>query len=116
MLLFVHTQPKQTGRRMTLIEVQSPPQHTETVPVQIAPVSTREIFLKSMEESLLKGQNLDQPLEDILSHRSDAEMYERLANMPTTDELRLEKFGTPLPEGHPEAPSVHSKIGASALR
>lgn len=96
---------------MTLIEVQTTPEKSIEIPV-----TTRDIFIKLMEDSTSKGQNLLQPLSDVLQHRRDAEMFERLANEPTTDEMRLEMFGTPLPEGHPIAPHLSKKIGASALR
>ena len=95
---------------MSSIEVMTPDTKAEVVPVY-----TRDIYIKLMEDSTRKGQELTQPLDDIRQHRRDAETWERLANEPTTDEMRLEKFGIPLPEGHPEAPSAR-KIGASALR
>ena len=84
---------------MASIDVQVPTQKTEHIPV-----NTRDVYLKMMGESARKGQVLTQPLEDILQHRRDADAYERAANEPTTDEMRLEKFGTPLPGGHPIAP------------
>lgn len=95
---------------MTSIEVSAPQEEAQKVPV-----NTRDIFITMMEESRRKGQDLNQPLADVLQHRRDADSWERLANEPTTDEMRLEKFGTPLPEGHPIAPHAR-KIGSSALR
>jgi hypothetical protein len=98
-------------QKMTSIEVQTVQDTEEKIPV-----NTRDIFIKLMEDATRNGQILTQPLEDIQQHQRDAEMYERLANQPTTDEMRLEQFGIPLPEGHPVAPHISKKIGASALR
>lgn len=95
---------------MTFIEVHAPQEKEEKIPV-----NTRDIFLTLMEDSTRKGQDLNQPLKVVLQHRRDADTFERLADEPTTDEMRLERFGTPLPEGHPEAPRER-RIGASALR
>jgi hypothetical protein len=96
---------------MASIEVQTSQELAEKIPV-----NTRDIFIKLMQEATVNGQDLTQPLKDVLQHRRDALMFERLANQPTTDELRLERFGTPLPDGHPVAPHISKKIGASALR
>jgi len=95
---------------MTSIEVQAP-QVTEEKII----VSTRQIFIDALHESKQKAQDSTLSPEENEQHRQDAEMFERLANEPTTDEMRLERFGTPLPEGHPDAPRSR-KIGASALR
>jgi hypothetical protein len=89
---------------MSSIEVTMPETKTEVIPV-----NTREIYLRAMAESAQKGQILTQPMDVILAHRKDAEIFERLANEPTTDEMRFEKFGTPLPEGHPIAPKYQDK-------
>ncbi|HEY8886496.1 MAG TPA: hypothetical protein VIM31_03295 [Candidatus Microsaccharimonas sp.] len=84
---------------MSSIEVIMPETKAEVIPI-----NTREIYLRAMAEAAQKGQDLLQPLDVILAHRRDADTFKRLANAQTTDEMRLEKFGTPLPEGHPVAP------------
>ncbi|MBC7564741.1 hypothetical protein H7100_00700 [Candidatus Saccharibacteria bacterium] len=96
---------------MTSIEV-----HTTTENDAVIPINTRDLFIKLMEDSSEKSRDTSQSIEDMQSHKQDAETFERLANKPTTDEMRLERFGTPLPEGHPVAPRISKKIGASALR
>lgn len=83
---------------MTSIEVTAPQEKPA-----IIPVNTRDIFIDMANESREAGDH------------ANAELFDRLANAPTTDEMRLEKFGTPLPENHPIAPK-YRKIGATALR
>ena len=84
---------------MTLIEVQAPQEKAE-----IIPVNTRDIHLKLMGEYAAKGQNLLRPLEDVLHDRQEAAWHEKMANEPTTDELRQKMFGIPLPDNHPVSP------------
>jgi len=96
---------------MSLIEVQSAPMHEEKIPV-----NKRDIFIKLSEESFSKAEIPGLAPEVVEQHLNDAASFNRLANEPTTDEMRLEKFGTPLPEGHTPAPGISNKIGASALR
>lgn len=96
---------------MSLIEVQSASSQQEKIPV-----NTRDIFINLTEDSLAKAEIPGQDPEAVERHLSDAESFNRLANEPTTDEMRLEKFGTPLPEGHTPAPGLSRKIGSSALR
>lgn len=95
---------------MTSIEVQTLTENKEYIPV-----NARKIHLDALVESTKNGQILTQPLEEVLRHRHSAAWHEKMANEPTTDEMRLELFGTPLPEGHVAAPTAR-KIGASALR
>lgn len=96
---------------MSLIEVQAPPAQEQSVPV-----TTREVFIKLTEDALEKASTPGQSPEVAQKHLDDAESFNRLANEPTTDEMRLEQFGTPLPENHVPAPGFSNKIGASALR
>jgi len=96
---------------MSLIEVQAPIAQQEKIPV-----NTRDVFISLTNESFAKAEAPGLDPEVVRQHLADAASFNRLANEPTTDEMRLEQYGTPLPEGHTPAPGISNKIGASALR
>lgn len=96
---------------MSHIEVQASTAHQEKIPV-----NKRDIFIALSDESFAKAETPGLDPETVRQHLADAASFNRLANEPTTDEMRLEQYGTPLPEGHTPAPGISNKIGAAALR